>query len=1003
MRFSHPLALLALLSLPILIYWGPSLHGATRLRGIFSVGIRLIIVTSLILALSGLETVQRSNRLAVMFLLDGSDSISANAREEAEDFIQSSLERMGPDDQAGLILFGKQAVVDRPLSNSHRLGVLQSIPGRGQTDIESAINLALALMPPDAARRIVLISDGIQTRGDAEIGARLATASGVQIVTKSLANELQQPEVLIEAVSAPAHLHAGENFDLQVSLNASQPTGSRIRVFANGQLTYQGNLQVQRGQQTYSLPLRASQALTNSGRFISYQVQIDPQVDSFYQNNESAAYSQIEGPPRLLVIAPPAGEPLPYRDSNGPAIRPNEAGQLVKVIEDAGYPVRLARPSGLPDNLSELANYAAILLVDVPARELTERQMSAVQSFVRDLGGGLLVIGGPTSYGVGGYFRTPLEETLPVEMQMKDQLRRPNLTMVFVIDHSGSMGETSGGVSKLALAKEAAIRSIELLNPTDRVGVLAFDDSATWVVPISDLDQPEGMINRIGTLRAGGGTDILAGLQAMAQVLPDDPASVKHVILLTDGGANPAGIPELVSRMNQDDGITLSTVGVGSDAAPYLANLAELGGGRYHFAADPGSIPRIFTEETSLASRSYIIERTFTPIRIGSSPILAGLGADLPALNGYVGTTARAVAQTILVSDLKDPVLASWQYGLGRAIAFTSDASGRWASEWINWQGFPDFWVQTIQYLLPEVSHSALTLKVEQGRDQNNIIVDAQDSHGEYLNGYNLQANIALPNGDIDRIDLIQTAPGQYTGSFSPSMQGAYLIGVTGQPANEQERTNPSNVPSGLQSVAETTGWVQPYSSEYRQLDQDGSQLLTQLSDLTGGWTATDQNLARIFAHDLPAGEQATPVWPWLLTLAVCLLPVDIAVRRLALTPAEIRQSLTTLARRFSKRWAGSEIPQEAPKTPSLNAFMRAKQRLDRQSESPDQQLAREPGPALDQNQDRRSREQDIPSLGSAETAPAARPKDAPEDSSNEETTTAASLLAAKRKRKQRK
>jgi hypothetical protein len=527
--------------------------------------------------------------------------------------------------------------------------------------------------------------------------------------------------------------------------------------------------------------------------------------------------------------------------------------------------------------------------------------------------------------------------------------------------------------------------------------VIAFDDNASWVVPITDMSNPESVINRIGTLRDGGGTDILAGLQAMANALPDDPASVKHVILLTDGGADPTGIPELVTRMNAAFGITLTTVGIGSDAAPYLANLAELGGGRYHFAADPGAIPRIFTEETSLAARSYIIERTFTPLQAGSSPILAGL-ASLPPLRGYIGTTARPVAQTILVSDLNDPILAAWQYGLGRAVAFTSDASGRWASDWVNWQGFPTFWAQTIQYILASPARTALTVRVEPQDENASLIVDARNQAGAFLNGYQLQANVAAPNGEIMQLDLVQTAPGQYESVFTPQMEGAYLIGVNGQaPGDSLPGTAGQEVEP--RTVGETAGWVRSYAPEYRQLNTQDSQELAYLAGLTGGWIEAGEGSGRIFAHNLPSGVTSTPAWSWLMALAALLLPFDIAVRRLAFSTGELKQAVLSLANRYFSQPARRETPVDQRQTPSLAAFMRAKQRTGQTSESqvekPD---IGEAAPIQKQDPAHHPPSQSGP--GAAQTRQASEGAKEPRDPATPERTTAASLLAAKRKRK---
>ncbi len=661
------------------------------------------------------------------------------------------------------------------------------------------------------------------------------------------------------------------------------------------------------GRNAFVIPLSAGAPVA----LASFRVQLTPAQDTFYQNNELAAFSQIAGPPKVLLVAPPAGEEMGF--NQGP--RPDEYSALLAALGASGIAVEAVRPSALPSELPLLADYAGVILVDVPARDLSRARMEALRSYVRDLGGGLVAVGGPTSFGVGGYFRTPLEELLPVEMQIKDQQRRPRLTILFVIDKSGSMADSSGGVSKVDLTKEAAIRSVELLQPGDRVGVVAFDESAAWVVPITEASDPGPIINRIGSIRAGGGTDIMAGVQAVAKVLPGDDAQLKHVILLSDGGADPTGIAELVGRLHSEAGVTLSTVAVGSDAAPWLPTLAQAGAGRHHFAADPASIPSIFTEETTLATRSYIIEEPFFPEQAAPSAMLAGVEA-VPQLLGYVGTSIKPAATEVLRSARKDPILATWQYGLGRAVAWTSDASGRWAQDWLApdtfgnrglaWPGFPRFWAQVVRSTLNQGLSPLAETSVEAHGERATVVVNAVGQEGQFLNGYSLRASVVSPDGKAASVDLRQVAPGRYEGDFRPEEQGAYLIRVGGADAG------------GGEPVGQTAGWVLSYSPEYRVLQPDPAALLRLAAATGGGPAAADP--ARAFAHDLPARRAARPVWTWTLLAAALLLPLDIAVRRLALSRYDFQRMARRVGEWIRLRRAARPTPERLPRLSALFA-----------------------------------------------------------------------------------
>lgn len=905
MSFSAPLFLLLLLFAPVIFWMGWTGSGSVMRRELVSLILRLVIVIAIILALAGIEIVRKGNDLAVVFLVDVSDSMPAEAVAAEMSFLRESLDAMGADDQAAVILFGADALVERPMLAGGELGQITSVPVTTQTDLAEAIRLGMALFPSGAAKRMVILSDGAQTTGDALKAAEFAAAAGVQIVSVPFIAE-GGVEALVLAVDAPAQLRAGEQFDLNITIQSDEAMRAVVRVLAGNEMVYQGTHDLRRGVQTLSLPLSAD--VTG---FVRYQVQITPEQDGYYQNNTLDAFSQVQGAPSILMAAPRPGDPLP-----GGEPRPDESAAVFQALKTAGYTVNLVTPGALPADLPTLAQYNSVVLVNVPARELGRNQMLALQTYVRDLGGGLVAIGGATSYGVGGYYGTPLEETLPVDMQIKDEKRRPSLGIVFIIDHSGSMADLSGGVEKLELAKEAAARSIELLFPTDRVGVIAFDDTASWVVPMTELDDPGAVINAIGSIRTGGGTDIMAGVQAMADVFPNDPATVKHVILLTDGGADPTGIPELVQKLYEENGITLSTVGIGRDAAPFLDDLAAAGGGRYHFTRDASSIPSIFTEEVSLASRAYIVEEPFFPKLHNSSPILAGID-EVPPLQGYVASSPKDLAQVILISPKEDPILAVWQYGLGRAVAFTSDATGHWARDWVRWEDFPTFWVQAIRYSLGEVQNVSLEMSIVPEGESAQIVLDAFSAGGDFLNGYEIEASIVAPDGEAELVTLTQAAPGRYTAEFTPAGQGVYLIHFAG---TSQEGA----------ALSETTGWTMTYSPEYRRLQPD-LDLLVRLTAITGGEVAS-ANPADIFTHNLSGSRASRPIWGWLILLATLLLPFDIAVRRLILTRQDFIRLREFMRSRLS--FGKREIaPQES--SPRMDALMQAKVRARENLQTP--------------------------------------------------------------------
>jgi len=857
MTFTSPIALVLLLVIPLILYVGWPRNRFRRARDVSSLLLRITIALLLIFSLAGLQVVQNADRLAVVFLLDVSDSMGTAAQEEALAYMQDAMNNMQPDDLAGVVAFGADAQVARSISTARELGPIRATPGTGNTDLAGAIRLGLALFPGDTARRMVIFTDGQETVGDAESAARLASAAGVEISYVPFSRP-PEPEIQVRNVDVPATVDEGQEFDMTVTISSEETTDAVITVLASGQIITRQQEQLREGENSYTLNL-----VGGATGFRDFQVQVDPLgADGFYQNNTLGAFTRVEGASRALLVG----------DSSGDELR-----HIVPALQESGIEVDVIEPGGLPGTVSGLAAYDSVVLVNVPATRLTDRRMAVIDTYVSDLGGGLVVIGGPESYGPGGYFQTPLEDALPVEMQIRDQQRLPQLTIAYVIDRSGSMGATGdSGISNIDLAKGAIIRSIDFLQPNDRAGVASFDTSAYWIAEIQEILDKRELQRLVGTLRSSGGTSIKAGMDLVAASIVDEPSDLKHIILLTDGGAEPRGLVEQSRELFEEHNVTTSVISIGQFEADFLQRMADVANGNYHNVTDPETIPEIFAQETVLATRTYIQEDAFFPVLTARHPIMENI-AGLPELQGYVATAERSAAQVILrgPEPYSDPVLVAWQYGLGRSVAFTSDATGRWAQNWVGWDDFTTFWSQAVRWTITEGASSNLESQIVMENEQARIIVDARDDAGDFLNGLDLQASVVDPEQGARRVTLRQVAPGRYEAIFTPQEEGAYFIRVAGEDAAE----------TGLE-LNQTTGWVMSYSPEY-EIRAVNDELLTTLAELTGGGDYTETPDA-VFEHNLSSQNASVPLWPWMLFLAMILLPFDIGVRRLLLTTSDI-------------------------------------------------------------------------------------------------------------------
>ncbi|GAB5493298.1 MAG: VWA domain-containing protein [Phototrophicaceae bacterium] len=868
MSFASPNTLwLLLIILPIIWYIGYPRIAFRRRRDTTSLILRTIIMTLIVLALAGIQIVRQVDRLAVVFLVDASDSIGTELRESQLEYIQNAVVNKPIDDEWAVVVFGANSAIDTPFISVSDVPPIQSTVLGSNTDIAEAIQTAISLFPADARRRIVVLSDGIQTIGNAEAKARLAEASGVEISYVLFARP-ETTDVRITEFTSPARVNEGQEFDINVSIEADEATSATLLFYSGNQLIGEEPLTLLAGESNYTLTQES-----DSTGFLNFSAQliVEGEGDTFIQNNTLGTFSQVVGQPRVLLVS-----------SNA-----TETANLLPALQGAGLIVDTVFPANLPADVSALAVYESVIIANVPALEISPQQMTRLQSYVRDLGGGLVFIGGPNSYGPGGYYQTTLEEMLPVETQIRDEQRLPSLTIAYLLDRSGSMAASTDGIfTNLQLAQRAVTLSIDFLQPTDRAAILTFQSDGALVAPFQDVLDRRALQSAVNSIGTGGGTDILAGLETAETYLVNEETERQHLILITDGGASPTRLVQTAERLYTDYGVTLSVIAIGTNHAGFLSQMAEVADGNFHAVANAAQIPNILAQETVLATRSYIEEGEISLTRVSNNPMLNGISA-FPTLQGYIATTERSTAQVVLRSPepFADPILTTWQYGLGRTVAFTSDATGRWASDWVTWGDFSRFWGQVVNYSITENAGNNIEAQITMVDGIAQIDVDARAESGEFLNSLSLQASIISPDNTSEIVSLQQIAPGRYTADFTPTIEGSYYLAINGGTiiAGEETRFN------------EVTGWVMSYSPEYAQTSPNEA-LLTDLATITGGSDLADNPSDTFITSQIPR-TAAAPIWQWLIIAVMLLLPIDIAVRRLIITRRDITRFREWLSR----------------------------------------------------------------------------------------------------------
>ena len=876
LEFARPLLLLLLPAYIALIYLIDRRGGrrSRRIKHRVARVMRCLLTCLCVLALAAPSVVLPGGQQAVWILADASAS-ARGMQDQMTQSVRTALENKDASVNAGVIAFGGNAMVEKPLAQDGTYNGVTTAVDAQASDLSSALTLASALLPEDAQGRIVVLSDGATE--DVRAAAQQLAARGVTVDFQSFSGDAL-PDAQISQLNVPSRVYQGQSFTVTVQVTANHDTAGTLVLYQNRTPVSSREVTLRRGDNTFTF----RDVAADTG-VVTYEARLISEGDSCAQNDSMGGYVYVQGAPKLLLVEGTQGE----------------GSEMAAMLSAAAMQYETVLPAQLPYDAEQLRQYDGVILVNVDYDAADEEQWAALDSAVRVLGRGLTVIGGDSSYALGGYRGSKLEDMLPVTIDVRNKLDLPSLALMLVIDKSGSMSDGMFGTTRLELAKEAAMRAAEVLTPNDQVGVIAFDDAAKWVVNLQKAEDVEAIQNQIGTIRPGGGTAFFTALYEATYALVNAQAQQKHIIFLTDGEAGDTGYLQLCDIMQQND-ITLTTAAVGSGAdQATLRTLAQQGGGRAYAANEFDNLPKIFTKETYLVSGSYVQNRTFTPVITEQSALTDFEG--FPQLSGYLAATEKSLATVSLMSDREDPILAWWQYGAGRVVAFMADSRGAWTSEFLQWDQAAAFYGGMAAFTLPGEEREGQLTTERQG-DALRIVYTAPEGA---QTGLSTSVTALLPDGTQTQLALQESAPGVYEGEIAAAQLGAYALRVEQRDASGE-----------LQRVMEG-GAVNGYSGEYDLRSQNSESTLPYLSALTGGREITDSAEMLKATHAVVRARRDL-TQPLLWALMVLLL-CDIALRRLSWDVAlerylNARRAARQQPPRREKPAETAQKPKEKPK-----------------------------------------------------------------------------------------
>lgn len=888
-QITHPLILLALATIPVLlIIHRTTKVEAARWRRWTTLALRVATLLCLVFALAGLYRKHREDALAVVFLLDVSDSIPMSQQQIAVERMDAAVDQLKETDSACLIHFAGEALIRLPMRPKPEWAGWQEPSTeieRSTTDIVGAIQLAMRIAPDDQQRRIVLLSDGLENRGELDPLLELVRASGIEIFTIPL-NAEREHEVWIRNLRiTPTQVRLGQSFSIRAVVESTKATQITAHLYRDDILIHEAkSINLAPGRQEIGeFPLQR----LDEERNYSYQLRIASDDDTIPDNNTAYGFVRVQGQPRALYVNGNTGQ-------NG-----NRTSLPLKtVLEANGFLIEAISPDKFPADLVTLQTNDVLILDNVSADLLQPIHKDLIENYVQNLGKGLVVIGGDRAFGRGGYHDTPLERALPLDMTPRQQ--KESLAMMFVVDTSGSMANYVGPDQKIQLAFEGIRAGIRELDDEDLAGVIGFAASIKELPLTTDHD---AIHNWLSGLYPSGGTKMYNSLKRAYEHLKAVNVQQKHLILLSDGRARDASDSDFMSLAREiaEAEVMITTLAIGDAAQNLMQAIADEGSGQYVPVQNVNQLPKILTEAVR-QTQKYTIQEPFQPvINDTGSQILAGIHR-LPKLYGYIATSEKEFASIHIRSHEDHPILATWNYGLGRSVAFTSDAQPRWAKDWMTWEQFGKFWGQVVNWVTPAAHHTTDDLKVSQRNSVGRVTIETalpvsgkgfpshkefpSDQAGRGVKSQKFEVRIVYPNSEGKPIEIARVSPTQYEGEFPIGEHGVYL--VTAQRATGSQNENRPDV-TGTQNAS----LVVSYPAEFATFETN-HKLLTRIARRTNGIYAPSPK--QIAKHTGTAVEQRQLLSHFLLAATLFLFALEMIIRRLTIASNRYNSAAATLA-----------------------------------------------------------------------------------------------------------